>query len=68
MELQLDKSNIINEKRLVMLWGSCWIISIIGWSNVAIDQSLLVMIQWSYNQISPTLILKRGVQCFEDAP
>jgi hypothetical protein len=40
--------------------------TIVG-SNVIIDQLLLVMIQWTHNQISPTLIMKRSLQCFEKA-
>ncbi len=42
-------------------------LSIVDWSNVAIDQLLLVMIQWSYSKICLILIMKKGLQCNEEA-
>ncbi len=71
MELYTNKSNIHNEERLVTIWGNSLRfphLPIVVWSNAVIDQSLLVMIQLTYREISPTLIMKRGLQCFEEPP
>ncbi len=53
-----------------MLWTSSLRFSHItkhSWVNVVIDQLLLVMIESLYTEISVRLIMKRGLQRFEEA-
>jgi len=69
MHLQVDKSNIDNEERLPMLWRNSLRFSQFiscNWAKCCNWPSLLVMIQWTYKKISPTLIMKRGFQCLEE--
>jgi len=71
MHLQLDKFSIDNEEKLSMVWASSLWFSCL-YNNIAIKccnwPTVIGSDLMDLQKISPILIMKKGLQCFEEAP